>query len=245
VSATITLPASDVPTCLVCDGPTHAGFAVCFCCSTLVRQLRMPLVPLESVTGYRLGDVMHRRLRGYKDSPVAEARHGHEVELGAMVEAWMAANRARLWERFRGRWDLVVTVPSSCRPSGSPADALVSRVPELARLRSGVLVRGPEETDHLTATRRGFVVAPGVDRRWLSHRRVLVFDDSVVTGARAQSAAAALRLAGAPVVGVVTVGRVVFGGRLAAGGHPARPWVCSSGSSPSPNRGPPTTSYWR
>jgi adenine/guanine phosphoribosyltransferase-like PRPP-binding protein len=40
---------------------------------------------------------------------------------------------------------------------------------------------------------------------------VLVVDDSVVTGARAQSAAAALRLAGAEVVGVVVLGRFLAG----------------------------------
>jgi adenine/guanine phosphoribosyltransferase-like PRPP-binding protein len=36
---------------------------------------------------------------------------------------------------------------------------------------------------------------------------VLVFDDSVTTGARSQSAAAALRMSGAHVVGILVVGR--------------------------------------
>jgi orotate phosphoribosyltransferase len=38
-----------------------------------------------------------------------------------------------------------------------------------------------------------------------------VVEDSTITGARAQSAAAALRLAGARVVGVVAISRVVSG----------------------------------
>ena len=57
---------------------------------------------------------------------------------------------------------------------------------------------------------------PAVDRESLRDRRVLVFDDSITTGARAQSAGAALRMAGADVIGVVAVGRVVGGGRWAA-----------------------------
>jgi orotate phosphoribosyltransferase len=38
-----------------------------------------------------------------------------------------------------------------------------------------------------------------------------VFDDSITTGSRAQSAAAALRMAGAQVVGILAVGRAVGG----------------------------------
>jgi predicted amidophosphoribosyltransferase len=77
-------------------------------------------------------------------------------------------------------------------------------------------VRGPEATGHLRAARRGFEVPSSVDKESLRRRRVLVFDDSITTGARAQSAAAALRMAGADVVGVVAVGRVVATHRWAA-----------------------------
>ena len=60
-----------------------------------------------------------------------------------------------------------------------------------------------------------------MDRAGLAGLPVLVFDDSVTTGARAQSAAAALRLAGARVVGILAVGRALAPigdpGLLAAG----------------------------
>ncbi len=206
----------DAEVCRVCGGAAPAGFAHCFCCATLVRQLRMRLVPVVAVAEYRVGDRLHRRLRGYKDAPVAEARETCATHLADLVARWMAADPTRLPRRFGSGWDLVATVPSSGRPVGAPADTLVLRVPALAPAHRTLLVRGPEPTGHLRAARRGFEVAASVDRESLRDRRVLVFDDSITTGARAQSAAAALRMAGADVIGVVAVGRVVGGGRWAA-----------------------------
>jgi len=204
------LPAPPAPSlpCRVCAGPSHAGFALCFCCATLVHQLRMPLAPVVAMVRYRVGDRMHRRLRGYKDAPLAEVRHACADHLADLVATWLTANGPGLDRRF-GPWDLVVTVPSSARPGGTPVDALVAQVPDLARRHRHLLVRGPERTGHLQAARKGFEVLPAVDRRWLRTRRAVVFDDSFTTGARAQSAVAALRGVGARVVGVVAVGRVV------------------------------------
>jgi hypothetical protein len=214
-STTVVSAVADVPdvvdgaVCRVCEGPTPARFAVCYCCEVLVRQLQIPLVPIVAVTNYRIGDEMHRRLRGYKDAPVAEARHACAAQLAATLDAWLAVSGSRLRRRFGPGWDVVATVPSSHRPSGAPFDAVVSGVPALDGLHRPVLMRGPVSTGHLAAARRGFALGPGVDRDWLRHQTVLVVDDSVVTGARAQSAAAALRLGGARVAGVVAVGRVL------------------------------------
>ncbi len=209
------LPAFDVPVCRVCGAAAHARFAHCFCCTTLVRQLQMPLVPVVAMVDYRVGDRMHRRLRGYKDAPVAEVRRACATQLAGLVRRWMTANRPTLEGRLGSTWDLVATVPSSARPGGVPVDALVACVPALAAHHRRVLGRGPEPTDHLRAARRGYELGPGVDPAGLRGRRILVFDDSITTGARSQSAAAALRLAGGRVVGILVVGRVVAGGRWA------------------------------
>jgi predicted amidophosphoribosyltransferase len=196
--------------CRVCDAPTAASFALCFCCATLVRQLQMPLVPLVAVADYRMGDVMHRRLRGYKDAPVAEVRAACTDRLASMLETWLLGDRGGLYAAAVGEWDTVTTVPSSSRPTGAPVEAIVGAVPSLARRHRPLLVRGPAPTGHLLAARRGFSLPAGMgDRHRLRARRVVVVDDSVVTGARAQSAAAALRLGGAEVVGVVALGRLV------------------------------------
>ncbi len=207
------LPAFEMAVCRVCGGRAHAAFAHCFCCATLVGQLQMPLTPLVAMADYRVGGGLHRRLRGYKDAPVAEVRQACAAALAGTVRRWMAVNRPRLEVRFGSPWDLVATVPSTVRPDGIPVDALVAGVPALAACHRRLLVRGPEPTGHLCAARRGFELAPGVDREVLAGRRLLVFDDSIATGARSQSAAAALRLAGGRVIGIVAVGRAVVGPR--------------------------------
>ena len=195
--------------CAVCGGPLHAGFTHCYCCITVVRQLGQPLAPVVAVAEYRVGDRMHRRLRGYKDAPVSEVRRERVEALAGMAERWLLGHCDRLAERFGGAWDAVATVPSSCRPGSSPVDAVVRRVPSLEGCRVPMLERGPGRLDHLEASPRGFVLRPGVDRAWLAGRRVLVVDDTFSTGARAQSAVAAIRSGGATVVGILVLGRVM------------------------------------
>ena len=208
-----TTPPGLIGGCQVCGRPTHGAFARCYCCTSLVGQLQMPLASLVAMVEYRVeyrvGDRMHRRLRGYKDAPVGEARTVYAGQLAWMMERWMTANGSWLSGRVEGVWDVVTTVPSSRRPGPPPVDAIVGGVPSLCDLRRSLLVRGPGPTGHLLADRHGFVPAPGLDLDQLRNLAVLVIDDSVTTGARAQSAAAALRLAGARVAGVLVIGRAM------------------------------------
>jgi predicted amidophosphoribosyltransferase len=200
---------SDIATCRVCGRLHSGGFALCFCCATIVEQLRMPLVPVVAMADYRIGDRLHRLLRGYKDAPSPAARHARTSALAALVELWLESNADVLRARFVD-WDLVTTVPSTCGRVGSPVDALAGAVPGLAALhRSSVLSPGTDRVGHLRAARRGYVVSASIGRRGLRGRRILVLDDTVVTGARAQSAAAALRAGGARVSGILAVGRVL------------------------------------
>jgi adenine/guanine phosphoribosyltransferase-like PRPP-binding protein len=57
---------------------------------------------------------------------------------------------------------------------------------------------------HNVACDTGFVAAPDV-----RGARILLVDDTFTTGARAQSAASALQLAGARVIAVMPIGRVI------------------------------------
>jgi hypothetical protein len=169
----------------------------------------MPLVPVVAVAEYRIGDRQHRLLRGYKDAPVGEARRRYTGQLTTATASWLMANQARVVRRLGAGWEVVATVPSSCRPGGPPIDAVVLGVPGLGDRLRPLLVRGPETTGHLSASRRGFALRSGTDLDLIRSSPVLVVDDTMTTGARAQSAAATLRLHGVPVVGVLALGRVV------------------------------------
>jgi predicted amidophosphoribosyltransferase len=199
-----------MPQCPVCGSPTPARFTLCFCCHATAGQLQLPLAPVAAMAHYRLGDALHRHLRGYKDAALPEARRVHTAHLVAMLRTWVRADDRRLPRRFGSGWDVVATVPSSCQRRVAPVDAVVTAVPELGE-HAALLIRGPEATGHLVAARRGFELADGVDREGLRRRKVLVVDDTVITGSRAQSAAAALRIHGAHVVGILALGRVVAG----------------------------------
>ena len=195
-------------TCTVCGRSPCGAAAVCFCCRVLAGQLGLPLVRLTAVVTYRLGDRTHRLLRGYKDDPAGGSRAAYRGELAALLSAWLASSGAVFAAR-EGPWTVVTGVPSTCRPGRAPVERLIEAVPDLASGHRRLLGRGTGTLDHLVADRSGFAVADGVERGWLACQRVLVVDDSTVTGARAQSAAAALRLAGARVAGVLAVGRAL------------------------------------
>ena len=166
------------------------------------------MVPTVVVHEYRVGDDGHRRLRGYKDAPTAEARRLHRRRVVDELATWIDGFGDRV-DRRLGAWTVVTPVPSTRRPGPAPAGALLDAVPALAARHLPLLARGTGALGHLTARRDGFAPAPGVDRAGLEELDVLVFDDSVTTGARSQSAAAALRLAGVDVVGILAVGRAL------------------------------------
>lgn len=177
---------------------------MCFCCCTLAAQLGARPAPVATVFGYAVGDRMHRLLRAYKDGP-PPLRTAQAHALARRVDGWLATlGRGEL--PFGG-WDVVTVVPSSRRP-GAPAEAIAALVPALSRCLARLLDRGPDPTGHLRAARTGFRVVETSESTPGRHSRVLVFDDTLTTGARAQSAAFALSEGGFRVAGILAVGRV-------------------------------------
>ncbi len=196
--------------CRVCGARARAGHDDCYCCATVASQLGVPLVPVETLLEYSVGDYLHRLLRGYKDAPHPALRELRAEALARRVDEGLQRlddSAAGVPGRLRlSGGEVVCVVPSSHR-AGAPAEALVARVPRLASAHRRLLVRGPAPTGHLCARRLGFALSPEAARAELRGRRVLVFDDSLTTGARAQSAAFALRVAGCRVAGVLAVAR--------------------------------------
>jgi glutamine phosphoribosylpyrophosphate amidotransferase len=159
-------------------------------------------------------------LMGYKEAPVAEARARFGPIVRALTAAFLRAHGDCIAALAGGQPHFVLPVPSTARPGGSP----IARVPGLAAdvelalpgVRwTGLLCRTREPVGHMHPSARAFAVPPTLRCR-VSGRRLVLLDDTYVSGARAQSAAAALRRAGASSVVVVALGRVLRPDRVPA-----------------------------
>jgi hypothetical protein len=164
-------------------------------------------------------------LLGYKESPVAEARRRFATIVRALVRSFLVLHAGRLEATIGGRFDLVALVPSTHRPGIAPlgrVDGLggdVAAVLPAARWVADLLQRaetpgGPPPVAHMRPDPAAFrVPVPG--RAAVAGARVLLLDDTYVSGARSQSAAAALARAGARRTLIAPLGRVLRPGRSA------------------------------
>jgi len=193
-------------TCPRCAGPRRPPAAECWCCGRVGAQLgERPgagarLVPVRLC---RPGDALHAALRRYKDAPAVSARAHYAGLLAALLDAFLDLHTGCLRLEC-GDWDAVCAVPSSARGRTRPFDAVLSRARALRGTEVVELERGTGRALHLSPAAEAFAATAG-----LAGRRLLVLDDTWVTGARARSAGEALRRAGAEVVGIVAIGRAV------------------------------------
>lgn len=189
--------------------PIRSTDEECWCCRLIGAQLddEVPAPPLACVWACRPGDEAHHVLRLYKDGPVAEQRRRFASVLQSELQQFLLRHQQCVTRAF-GPVDAVAVVPSSRRPARGPVrhplESLFPRCGPFDGLPRIPLRPGPEPPGHLRAFRRGAVIDEPV-----VGKRVLLFEDTWVTGARARSAAAALGDAGAGVAGVVVLARAV------------------------------------
>jgi hypothetical protein len=202
--------------CTVCRGPAPAGSistssAVCFACRLVARRLGLPLGPVVPARLCPLPSPLYTVLLGYKESPVAEARQRFGTIVRALLRAFLVQHALRLEGAVGGAIDVVALVPSTHRPRPAAPLALVAGLadevvdllpaarwaPALLRRADGLDGRPP--VAHMRPDPAAFTVPPP-DRAGLRGARVLLLDDTYVSGSRSQSAAAALQRAGARAV---------------------------------------------
>ena len=209
--------------CGVCRGPAAKGCSVCFACGLVARRLGRPLAPVVPARLCPLPGPLYAVLLGYKESPVAEAR----LRFGTIVRALLRTDllgRGRLEAALGGPIDVVTVVPSTHRPGPAPL-ALVAGIAQdvagalpaarwaPALLRRADLSDGRPPVGHMRPHPAAFTVPPP-DRAALGGLRLLLLDDTYVSGARSQSAAAMLQQAGARTV-IGPLGRVLRPDRIA------------------------------
>ena len=221
--------------CTVCRGPARPGFARCYQCES--HHLLGPglladaVVPVSyAVRGTAFADDLWRYKSGR--APGAPARRS----VLALLLAFLDDHGACIWRRAAmPAPDRLAVVPSGCgRPGPHPLLGLAS--------------------PYLPLPLWPLAIRPGSQGRDLDVRRfqagraesgssVLLVDDTWVSGASAQSAAAALKLAGAGHVAIVVLGRHVNPAdprtaRLAAEltPRPYDPSACAVHTGPVPRR---------
>jgi hypothetical protein len=192
--------------CRTCAGPAATGFARCYQCELALREAGGFLADAVAPAGYAVrGGQLADDLRRYKsrDAPapgVAQSR----ARLRELLAGFLRARGESVWQAAgmtAGPAAAAVVPTGQGRPGPHPLLDLVRPclalplVP-LAVNPAAVHVRGVS----VGWLRVGTPVA-GAD--------VLVVDDTWVSGGSAQSAAAALKLAGARRVAIVVLGRHV------------------------------------
>ncbi|HLH83340.1 MAG TPA: hypothetical protein VKV38_08750 [Trebonia sp.] len=189
-------------TCRVCRGPVRSGFARCYQCDVAHDQAGGLLADVVAPIGYavkggQLADDLWRYKSGREGAAAAAAR------LRARLSCFLRDHGDCLWRAagMGGAPALAAVVPSGQgRPGPHPLLGIVRSCVELPVARLSLRPGGAPRSR-------------GVDVGWLrvsghvAGEDVLLVDDTWVSGGSAQSAAAALKLAGAARVAVVVLGR--------------------------------------
>ncbi len=148
---------------------------------------------------------LHHALAGYKRPPAAVADR-FTIELAALLWRHLAAHEGCLARAARiDAFELVTVVPSSTleREGTHPLPRIVGELTRVTRTRYQRLLR----RSRTSVPAREFSAEKYEAAEELGGRSVLLIDDTWTTGANAQSAAAALKAAGAGPVAAVVIGR--------------------------------------
>jgi hypothetical protein len=199
-------------TCAVCAAPVD-GFSRCWRCEQNQRigGLADVVVPLTYAIG---GTQSATMLWHYKDDPVRAVREQHSLIINWLLFLAISAHERCIGAVAGMPVSRRVAIPSlSGRAGEHPFTALARWMNAVGDSLS--LVASPGAMCDRAVSGDKFVVRPGVR---LDGQHVLVLDDTWTTGSNAQSAAVALRRAGAERVSVMVVGRWLSPGYGSTGG---------------------------
>lgn len=198
------VPARGEGVCPVCHGCPHAGYPTCWSCAVVTAQVTHPCRRVVPISLYAIPGELHGALRRYKDARCRKQQGRDLHDVGELVARFLERHEACVAGCACG-FDLVTTVPSSSgRPGRHPLARAVGSDPWLAAHHQETLVQGRASLGHARASDHGFELC-----RPVSGARIVLVDDTLTTGARAQSAASALQAHGARVLAIVVIGRVV------------------------------------
>jgi phosphoribosylpyrophosphate synthetase len=164
-----------------------------------------PIALVVPISLSKTDEQFHHVLRSYKGSPFPPIRRQFAIQLAALTARFLGSHEQCIIAASGARCDTVTTVPSTAgRPGEHPLVDVVGMVRVLHSRYANLLAPGPVEIGHNHSDNRGFTASAEAEGR-----TILLLDDTFTTGARIQSAASALQLAGARVPAALVVGRVI------------------------------------
>jgi hypothetical protein len=188
--------------CPICSDIEGEDERLCFKCRMGADVLGAPLTPVVPITLYVKPSALRELLTRYKDEAHPESK-ALAIEVAAILDRFFLEHGAELARRY-GEADAATVVPTKWREPGEhPLSTALDLLPaQHLPPRESVLRLGPGKVDRRTPDPQGFIADESV-----RSRAILVLDDVYTTGATAQSAAHALRAAGAHVPAIVVIGR--------------------------------------
>lgn len=203
----VRVPAAGDDVCAVCRGYVN-GYPRCYQCNRALQVLGGRTA--DSVAFVSLaprGEQLAHELVRYKNDRLGSVHQaGMEIGLAAVLWMWLRHHEPCLTRRLNiDQFDVLTTVPSSTGRITHPLRRLAAGlVSGTADRHQDLLTFSPTDVAHRAHTTNRYQAVMG-----LRGARVLVIDDTWTTGAHAQSASAALKIAGAVAVAVVAIGRWV------------------------------------
>lgn len=191
--------------CAVCKRAILPGWSVCYQCSTHRSDLSKTADVVVPIALSVKGEQWAYELSGYKNSPNASVRASLGVGLGAVLWRWLDGHEACVMERVGvDEFPLVVPVPTTRGRADHPLPRILREIVKPTSDRCVDLLspnpRYPPASRDAHDDR--YLVS-----RQLTGEPVMLVDDQWTSGGHAQSAAAALKLAGSGPVAVVSLGR--------------------------------------
>ncbi|MGH2717889.1 MAG: hypothetical protein ACRDJU_04850 [Actinomycetota bacterium] len=191
--------------CLRCHNHPASDFRLCYSCAQSKAQLSRSCRLVVPVSLYEIPSQLHLYLRQYKSVMRPSSQQEFSRKVAALLCHFLDRHRRCIEAKAGGGWHVITAVPSTGgRPGEHPLVSALRQVPSVFRDYEQLLSPGSAPIGHNQASDDGFRPL-----RAMHGERVLVIDDTFTSGARAQSAASVLNNAGAHVVAIVPVGRVI------------------------------------
>jgi hypothetical protein len=195
----VPVPREGEDVCPMCHSWKFPTDPMCGNCLQVTTELSFPCPEIIAISLYRKPSQLRDWLKFYK--PGAEGfEPQYATAIAAILELTLSRQGKLLADKV-GQWDQMAVIPST-RPSESHPLEEQLRIIGFEEQLVRPLSRTQVPLGHRVMSDSGYAVTADV-----KGKKFLLVDDVYTTGARSQSAASAIQIAGGSVVAIVVIGR--------------------------------------